>query len=686
MAITSNTYTGNGSNKLFSITFPYLETTDVDVYLNGVLQTVTTQYTFANATTVEFVAAPGAGTTVLLSRNSDDTTLQATFFPGSSIKANDLNDNFDQVLYLAQETNNNVANAVAGQIPDGTITSSKIANDTIVDADVNSNAGILASKSSFTQSGTGATARTVENKLKDTVSVKDFGAVGNGVADDTTAIQAAIDAISAQSLSVLYSKGGTVYFPSGKYRTTNTIYLTKGIKLLGTIAGSSFAFSNSPSETTPGSTIVADFNTANKIVIDSVGHIVATGLRPSSTTVVTGGQVGGNLIYATHSAAVHNIRIAVNAGSTQPLTGIRMAGSPGFQIESVEITGVKHGIIVNASWGASISNVNIVSDYVGLALTNDVNNIIVDNVYTTVAPGPMPAAPYYYVTLDAGNPVINPTALLTQTTGVYAYYASGVINNIVTERSDIGKVFRNSSFTLNTPYAEIINNYWLFCYSSRLVITAAVPGIGNTKNLIYFAGGSNVDLSVSREIKAFFNNYVEFFDDTALCQVTIHEEPKSVNNYKTLKYVWSQENGQVRFLATPNNSTDPNVLDDYEEGTWTPQIRPDGSGTPWTATSSGRYTKIGNSVFVTASIDYTVKTGTGSYAYLTGIPFTPSANTDWNFATLIGGGANFYQLRIETDASGRFYKNNTSGAFGPLIGSELGPATGTISFAFTYRI
>jgi polygalacturonase len=40
----------------------------------------------------------------------------------------------------------------------------------------------------FTQSGTGAIRRTVENKLKDTVSVKDFGAVGNGVADDTAAI------------------------------------------------------------------------------------------------------------------------------------------------------------------------------------------------------------------------------------------------------------------------------------------------------------------------------------------------------------------------------------------------------------------------------------------------------------------------------------------------------------------
>jgi hypothetical protein len=103
MATTSNTYTGNGSNKLFSITFPYIDATDVDVYLNGTLQTITTQYTFANATTIEFVAAPGAGVKVDLIRSTANDTNAATFFAGSSIKASDLNDNFDQALYTRQE-------------------------------------------------------------------------------------------------------------------------------------------------------------------------------------------------------------------------------------------------------------------------------------------------------------------------------------------------------------------------------------------------------------------------------------------------------------------------------------------------------------------------------------------------------------------------------------------------------
>jgi hypothetical protein len=64
----------------------------------------------------------------------------------------------------------------------------------------------------FLQAGTGAVTRTAQAKMRETVSVKDFGAVGNGATDDTVAIQAAATYISAN--------GGTLFFPRGVYLLT----------------------------------------------------------------------------------------------------------------------------------------------------------------------------------------------------------------------------------------------------------------------------------------------------------------------------------------------------------------------------------------------------------------------------------------------------------------------------------
>jgi hypothetical protein len=63
----------------------------------------------------------------------------------------------------------------------------------------------------FQQAGTGAVPRTVQNELRDFVSVKQFGAVGDGVTDDLAAIQAAIDYAHANGLNVAYPPTNAFY-------------------------------------------------------------------------------------------------------------------------------------------------------------------------------------------------------------------------------------------------------------------------------------------------------------------------------------------------------------------------------------------------------------------------------------------------------------------------------------------
>jgi hypothetical protein len=83
----------------------------------------------------------------------------------------------------------------------------------VTDADVAENAAIDSSKLEFTPESVGAVSTTVESKLREIISVKDFGAVGDGVVNDTAALQAALDS------------NRPVLLPAGKYRTTATLVI-----------------------------------------------------------------------------------------------------------------------------------------------------------------------------------------------------------------------------------------------------------------------------------------------------------------------------------------------------------------------------------------------------------------------------------------------------------------------------
>ena len=201
MAFTTYTDNGggapDGSDLAFTYTFPVIKTdgTDVKVSLDGATQATnkytvnvnTSTLTFHNTNGVDstYQAASGAPLSGVTVRVYRDTTLEdadtATFVAGSAIRAQDLNANFKQTRYALQEeqqiplsseditdgavTTAKIAdNALdSDHYKDGSIdlihlsassvNSSKIVDDSIVNADINSSAAIAHSKLANVTSG-----------------------------------------------------------------------------------------------------------------------------------------------------------------------------------------------------------------------------------------------------------------------------------------------------------------------------------------------------------------------------------------------------------------------------------------------------------------------------------------------------------------------------------------------------
>lgn len=253
-------YVGAGTGP-YTVPFYFLE--DDDLLVLTVLIADGTETTLALNTdySVTGAADPDGGTvtlTVSLAATHhlvivrDPDTLQLTdYTPNDPFPAESHETALDKLTMLAQRTKDEVARSLrvpegessAPHIPGSMSRASKFlafdANgDPIASTGTGADAGLrvdLAAAAGsalvgFTQSGTGAVTRDVQGKLRDYwVSVKDFKntdetqVAGDGVQNDTTGIQRAIDA-------VLASGGGTVYFPPGTY-------IVDGLTLPGTAQG-----------------------------------------------------------------------------------------------------------------------------------------------------------------------------------------------------------------------------------------------------------------------------------------------------------------------------------------------------------------------------------------------------------------------------------------------------------------
>lgn len=259
-------FSGNAATTAFPFAFKVFDKTNIQVVkvgTTGVQTTLTLDSDYSVAVNADQVGSPGGTVTYPITGSllAVGETLsiigalpysQTTAFPGGgNFAPGVVEQTFDrteiQIQQLAEQVGRSlqapVADGQLGPLPSATARASSFlafdasgnpvaATGTGTDANLRTDLGASGGSAlvGWLQNLAGAVVRSVQAKLFDVVSVKDFGAKGDGVTDDTAAINAAI---ASGALRIM--------FPPGTYNTAGNHSLDgrNGLQLLGAGVGAS---------------------------------------------------------------------------------------------------------------------------------------------------------------------------------------------------------------------------------------------------------------------------------------------------------------------------------------------------------------------------------------------------------------------------------------------------------------
>ena len=103
MAYALTRYTGNGTLATYTIGFTYRSTADVKVFVGGVLQTITTHYTFPSSSQITFGTPPANGAAIVIRRSTSQDSRLVDYAAGSVLKEADLDTDSIQGFNMSQE-------------------------------------------------------------------------------------------------------------------------------------------------------------------------------------------------------------------------------------------------------------------------------------------------------------------------------------------------------------------------------------------------------------------------------------------------------------------------------------------------------------------------------------------------------------------------------------------------------
>jgi hypothetical protein len=242
----------------------------------------------------------------------------------------------------------------------------------------------------FLPAGTGAVTTLLQDKLREVVSVKDFGALGNGSNDDTAEIQAAIT-YAASLATASPNRGMVVYFPPGQYIVSGSLTISSSrVSLRG--AGSSHV------------RILRAANYGNTFTIQSE---TAGTLNILTRVEISGMTLEHNVGAGTAMTDAHIKAVAVTYLRIKDVEivsgkyGIALYGGVDTEIDSCYLTGISTGGVNNSLVGLGLYD----AAASGYALGSAVSLPTEVAVTNTDIFGPLNTGWEYAVLINAGEDV-----------------------------------------------------------------------------------------------------------------------------------------------------------------------------------------------------------------------------------------------------------------------------------------
>lgn len=403
------------------------------------------------------------------------------------------------------------------------------------------------------------------------VNVRDYGAVGDGVADDTAAIQAAIDATANL---------GTVFFPKGTYKITDTIDIIyndvwQAVNLLGVGNGSKI-----------------DWRGGNG--------------KPMIHT--RGPGTNGSGFYA--KPYIEKLQLYGNAFTGDPytnVTGVQVGDTPqnvfsgvcNFTLRDCLIRHTTIGIAIFYESDECVIEGNYIERFTGYGIYNQQGG---SGVWITK------------------NHISDGSAT---SVGVYTSLSSSSIEQNIIQGGNISVGILVAGLTTFIGKAISIRNNYLESqtggdYAIALYGTDTAIIENNTMN--GFPGGTlivladNPDGTPCRNVVLGVNRHTQ---SAGFVVALASASPNSVNCRIT---GYQQTDGAITTITGPFQQTQD--LNDYQAGGFTPDLY--FGTTQQTTTSFASYTKIGRVVYINGTVAMTAAvSGTGD-ATIQGLPFTTS--------------------------------------------------------------